>query len=110
VSLGGQHDDRDARLGADRAGHVDPAHARQHQVEQDDVRPVLTERGERSLTVGHEGRQESFAAQDDAEHLRQRRIVIDNEYPGSHAVQYCTVPLNLAVPGGDHAAKSPLPQ
>ena len=46
-----------------------------------------------SLTVGDEGGQETFAAQDDAEHLGQRWVVIDDEYPGSHAIQYCTVPF-----------------
>ena len=65
--------------------------------------PVLAEGGQRTLAVGDERGQESLAAQDDAEHLGQRWIVIDDEYPGSHAVQYCTVLPNPTYPGGDLA-------
>ena len=63
--------------------------------------PALPESGQGALAVGDEGGQEALAAQDDAEHLGQRWVVIDDQYPGSHAVQYCTVLPNPAYPGAD---------
>ena len=94
VALGGQHHDRHAGLAPDGAGHVDAAHARQHQVEQDDVGSVVAERGQRPFAVRDEGRHEALAAQHDAEHLGEGGVVIDHEYPGSHGV-YRSIPVRL---------------
>ena len=41
VAFGGQHDDRDVRLGAKRAAERKPVLARQHQIEQDEVDPAV---------------------------------------------------------------------
>jgi hypothetical protein len=88
VGLGGEHDDRDAGLGADRAADVDAVGAGQHQVEQHEVRLVLAEHGERLVAVGAQGRLVALAAQDDAEHLGQGGVVVDDQHAALHAVTH----------------------
>src|SRR5690606_23973111 len=88
VALRGEHHDRDSRLGANRAAHVDPAHPRQHEIEQHDIGAVLSKRRQSAFPIRDKGRQEPLTPQHDAEHLRQRGIIVDDQYSGSHANQY----------------------
>ena len=90
VGLRGQHDDRRAALRADRAAHVDPGHARQHEVEQHDVRLGLAERLQRARAVGHEDRLELIGAQHDAEHFGERGVIVDYEDAGFHVAHGVT--------------------
>ena len=66
------------------AADVDPRQPGQHQVEQDDVGTALAERLQRPRTVGDERGIEAVGAQDDAEHLREGRVVVDHEYARFH--------------------------
>jgi hypothetical protein len=84
VALGGQHHDRDARLGPDLAADVDAVRAGQHEVKKHQVGPGLPERLQRLVAVVHERRLEALAAQDDAEHLGESKVVVDDQYASSH--------------------------
>src|SRR5579875_123071 len=78
VGLRRQHDDRHARLAPDLTTHIDPVRTGQHQVEQHQIGPGLTEDLKCLVPVGYERRLEPLAAEHDAEHLRERRVVIDD--------------------------------
>jgi hypothetical protein len=78
VGLRRQHDDRHARLAPDLAAYVDPVGTGQHQVEQHQIGPGLPECVKRLVPVGHERRLEPLPAEHDAEHLRERRVVVDD--------------------------------
>src|SRR5699024_7781085 len=56
VPLGGEHDDRDAGLGANPPADLDAVHAREHQIQQDDVRLLVAVGLDRLGTVGAERR------------------------------------------------------
>src|SRR5262249_1420098 len=88
VRFGGQHHDRYARLRADGATDVDAAHAREHEVEQHDVRPYVPKRGEGPLTVGYERGHKALGPQHDAEHLGEGGVIVDHQHTGSHGLQY----------------------
>ena len=87
VGAGGEHDDRHAGLGPDPAAHLHAVEAREHDVEQDEVGTVLAEGAERPRAVGDVRDLESLVAQDDAEHLRQRQVVVDDEHATLHLRQ-----------------------
>ncbi len=80
VALGREHHDRHARLGPDLLADVDAALAGQHQVEQHDVGLVGVERLHRLVTARHQVGVEALLAQHDRQHLRQRRVVVDDEH------------------------------
>ncbi len=80
VALRGEHHDRHAGLGADLLAHVDATLAGQHQVEQDDVGAVGVERLQRLVAALHEVGVEALLAQHDRQHLRQGRVVVDDEH------------------------------
>ena len=84
VRLRGQHHDRHTGIGTQNPAHVDAVHAGQHQVEQHQVRAGLSDRGERLGAVPHHNGLETFPAQDDREHLRECRVVVDNQNPWLH--------------------------
>ena len=80
VGLGGQHDDRHARLRANLAADVDAALAGQHEVQQHHVRVALVEDVQGAVAVVTEHRLEPVGAQDDANHLGNSRVVVDHQY------------------------------
>ena len=84
VALGGEHDDRHAALGPDLPAHLEAVGAGQHEVEQHDVGPLPPERAERRVAVRDDGRLEPLAAQHDAEHLGERRVVVHHEHAALH--------------------------
>src|SRR5665647_3924585 len=79
-----QHDDRNAGLGTDPAAYLDAVDPGQHQVQQHDVRPALAKQRHRSGSVSAVHDVQTLVAQDDAQHLGQRQIVIDDEYATLH--------------------------
>jgi hypothetical protein len=74
-----------ARLAPDLTAHVDAVGTGQHQVEQHQVGPEVAEDVQRLVPVGHEVGLESLTAEHDAEHLRERRVVIDDQHTSFHA-------------------------
>ena len=56
----------------------------EHDVEEDEVGPVLAERADGTGPLGDVVDLESLVAQDDAEHLRQCQVVIDDEHATLH--------------------------
>jgi len=85
VALGGQHDDRDVGLGADLATHLRAVLPREHDVQEHEVGLRDTERGKGAVAVGTEDRFEVLAPQDDADHLRQRGVIVDDKDARLHA-------------------------
>src|SRR5665647_3618736 len=81
-----QHDDWDAGLGTDPAAYLDPVDPGQHQVQQHDVRTNLAKQRHRRGSVGAVHDIQTLVAQDDAQHLRQRQIVIDDQYATLHTL------------------------
>jgi hypothetical protein len=64
---------------ANRAADIDAVHAREHEIQENDVGARVTE-GLNSLgAVGAEDRLEALAAQNDAEHLGQSCVIVDDE-------------------------------
>ena len=97
VALGREHHDRDAGLGTNLLAHVDAALARQHEVEQDDVRPVGVERVEGVVTAFDHLGVEPLLAEDDRQHLRQGRVVVDDEHARAEVLSLAHG-VNLASP------------
>ncbi len=71
--LRGEHDDRNARLGSDDPADLDPRQLGQHQVEQDKVRPLRPEDGQRRATVGGRDDPESLCLERVDERLAEGR-------------------------------------
>ena len=84
VGLGGEHDDGDVGLGPDLTADRDPVLSREHHIQQDDVGPRRAERGECVVAVGAEDRFQPFAAENDAEHLGQGGVVVDDQHSRLH--------------------------
>ncbi len=84
VGLRREHDDGDAGLGADEVAHLDAVEAREHEVEEHQVGLRVVERGERLAAVPAEGGLEALGAQDDADHLGERGVVVDHQDPCCH--------------------------
>ena len=84
VGLRGEHDDRHAGLGADLAAHLEAVDAREHDVEEHQVGAVLAEDADGGGAVGDVVDLEPLVAQDDAEHLRQRQVVVDDQHATFH--------------------------
>jgi hypothetical protein len=81
VALGGQHDDRGRGLGADLAAHLQAVHARQHQIQHDQVRNAGAEGRQRGRAVG--GRLDAVALpfQVVLDDLADGRLVVDDQDP-----------------------------
>src|SRR3712207_3403161 len=60
--------------------------AGQHQVEEDQVGLGLVEGGDGLVAGADEHRLEALLTQDDPEHLAERRVVVDDQYPALHAL------------------------
>jgi hypothetical protein len=91
VRLGGEHDDGGAGLRADLAAHLQPVLAGEHEIEQDEVRSDRAERLEGAVAGRAELGLEALALEDDSDHLRQRRIVIDHQDACIHDA-HCSKP------------------
>ncbi len=91
VGLRRQHDDRDTRVGAQHTAHVDAVHAREHEVEEHEIRTDLPHRGEclRSVT-DHEGF-ETLTAQHDRQHLGESGVVVDDQDARLHVFNGDTI-------------------
>jgi len=88
VALRGEHHVGTAGLGPDRRTRR-TAHSWKHEVEQDDIRPRLPERGTAAARRRLQGSKAgNFATQKDAEHLGKARGHRRPQDAGSHAVQY----------------------
>jgi hypothetical protein len=79
-----EHDDRHAGFGADPPAHLHAIQSWEHDVEEDEVGLGVTKGREHPGAVRYVGHLEPLVAQDDAEHLRQRQIVIDDEHATLH--------------------------
>src|SRR3954470_5122789 len=100
VGLGRQHDDRDPRLGADLPADLDAVLARQHDVEQHQVRPARPE-GLQGLCAGRAARGgERPPAEADAQHLPQPGVAVDPQHTSPHARM---VTLKVDTPGAGRA-------
>ena len=84
VAFRGQHDDGNPGFLTDPGAHLDAVHPRQHQVEQYEVGFRGVECLDRRSTVGAEGWFEPLRPQDYADHLRQRRVIIDHKNSRVH--------------------------
>ena len=82
--LGGQHDDRHARFGADDAADLDARQLGQHQVEQDEVRALGTELGQGLAAVGGGDDPESVGFERVDQRLAQGGLVVDDEDRSCH--------------------------
>ncbi len=83
VRLRSEHDDRHARIRPEHPAHVDPVHAGQHQIEQDEIGAELAH-GARAWVPSPTTKVRTFTTQDDREHLCECRIVVDNQNPRLH--------------------------
>jgi len=79
ITLGGEHDDRNARFAADAPADFDAVDPREHEIEENEIGLVFTETHQRGGAVGGEAGLEVFAAQHDSDHLGDRRVVIDHQ-------------------------------
>src|SRR6516225_9274540 len=84
VGLGRQHDDRHARFRADLTAYIDSVRAREHQVQQHQIRPGIPECLDRLIAVSYEGRLETLTAKHDTEHLGEGGVVIDDQHTSFH--------------------------
>lgn len=85
VALRGEHDDGHPGLGTDLTAYVDAVPPGEHEVEENQIRLGLTESSEGLVTVGHERRLKTFAAQHDAKHLCQCGVVVDDQDASLHS-------------------------
>ncbi len=77
--LRSEHDDRHVRGGADLAAHLGPGNAREHEVEQHDIRAVVTEGGDRGRPVLCDLDVVAFSAQQVGERIGEVGFVFDEE-------------------------------
>ena len=93
--LGREHDDRHAGLGPDDPAHLDARQLRQHQVEQDEVRPLGAEQRERLAAVGGGDGPVPLELERLDQGLAERGLVVHDEDRAGHA--------RRIVPGGINA-------
>src|SRR5690606_38082195 len=97
------HDDRHAGLGPDATAYLHAVQAGEHDVEEDEVGTDGAEGSDRRGSVGDVGHIEPLVAQHDAEHLRERGVVIDDEHTTLHLASF--LPLcgsRLSAPHDHH--------
>ena len=86
VDLRGHHDDRDirrGRIGLEQRGKFVSVHPRHHDVEQDQVRRALCNRGKRFIAIGCGEREIAFSLQQCFEQPAVLELVIDDQDHGS---------------------------
>ncbi len=86
VHLGGDDDDRDVARLADAATDLEPVHAGQAEVDEDEIRFVDGERGETALAVCGFDDHEALVLEHEAEHLADWAFVFDDEEALGHGV------------------------
>ena len=79
VGLGREHDDRHGGFLADLLADIHAAHAREHEVQQNQVRLVFTERGDRLEAVDDGLCFKPFSLQHDGQHLGDRGVIVHDE-------------------------------
>ena len=79
VRLGREHHDRHVRLGSDELADLDAVDAGEHEVQQHQIGALAVERGQCGGAVCGERRLEAVVAQDDADHLGQRLVVVHHQ-------------------------------
>ena len=79
---GGDHDDRHIRAQPDVLAHLGAAHARQHQVQQDDVDVIGLELRQRGRAVARDADLEPLLLQQERQGFGQGRFVFDDENGG----------------------------
>ena len=80
LALGGQHDDRHALAGAAQPpAHGEPVLAREHQVEDDQVRRIALQPLVELARVGERPHVEALLAQVAREEVAQAHVVVDDE-------------------------------
>jgi hypothetical protein len=81
VALGGQHDDRSRARGADLPADVQAVDAGQHEVEDDQIRGLGGQRGQRPRTVVGHVDAIALPLQIVLDDLADRRLVVDDQHP-----------------------------
>ncbi len=71
-------------LAAEDAEDLHAAHARKHDVEQDEVEPVAARCLERGLAIGGAGDLIALASQVEGQRLPKGRVVLDDEQAPAH--------------------------
>jgi hypothetical protein len=77
---GRQHDDREARAGADAPADLEPVHPRQPKVEHDETHRVTRELCQRLLAGAHGDDPMAVALQRDPHHVADVDLVLDDEH------------------------------
>ncbi len=102
VRLRGKHDDRHRRGAADGAADIHAVHAGEHKVEQNEVRLVVLKGRYGLRAVGHGNGLKPLRFQDDSEHFRDCRIIVNDQNLRGHSKPRlllkcgaaCTAPLS----------------
>ena len=84
IGTGGQHNDRRIRDPTDRTTHVKSIHAGQHDVQENQVRVVFLKLRQRGRSVGTEDDLKALVLEDNADHLSQGDVVVDDEDARTH--------------------------
>ena len=79
VAFGGQHDDRDVRLGAQRAAQRQAVLARQHQVEQDEIDAAVGQHLVHGAAVCRGADPEAFLGQRARDQIADLAMVVDDQ-------------------------------
>src|SRR5206468_682122 len=86
---GGEHDDRDARLGPQDAADIKAIHGRQHQVEYDQVGALLAGQVERQAPIVRDQRLEAVALQVESDQVGGLAVVVYDQNLAVH--QTCCI-------------------
>jgi len=80
----GEHQDRDIALPADAAADLEPVRGRDHEVQNDEGRPLARELPQRRLAVRHDPAGEAGRLEVLLDEPRDLRVVLDDEHRGRH--------------------------
>ena len=92
-----QHDDRRARILANLLAHLDAVHVRKHHIEQHQVRAHRSKHFNRFGAVIGVLREKTLTLQHHTQHLGERSVVVNHQYPCSHAPHYAWLGCVMAV-------------
>ena len=91
IAFGGEHDDGHARFGTQVGADVNAVHAGKHEVEQHQVWLARAERCEGGRTIRAERWLVALGAQHNADHLGERKVIIDHEDPPHVHLPQCVL-------------------
>ena len=84
IGTSGQHNDRHIRDVPDGPAHVEAVHSGKHDVQQDQVGMVLLKLSQRLGSVAAEDDSEPLVLENDADHLSQGEVIVDDENARTH--------------------------